>query len=72
VFVLDDSGSVGSNNFRHALDFVKSIVNQIEVGPTKAQVGLLAYSTHPQVSLVFSRKKSEKYLLLNDFHNSTY
>ena len=51
IFVLDDSGSVGSTNFHHALDFVRSIVKEIEVGPTKAQIGFLSYSTHPQVCL---------------------
>ncbi|XP_045208537.2 collagen alpha-1(XII) chain-like [Mercenaria mercenaria] len=55
IFVLDDSGSVGTTNFRHALDFVRSIVQQIEVGPTKAQIGLLSYSTHPQVGWYLNR-----------------
>lgn len=64
VFVLDDSGSVGSVNFRHALDFVKNVVNQIEVGPTKAQVGFLAYSTHPQVGW-YLNKYYNKVGLLN-------
>lgn len=55
VFVMDDSGSVGSSNFKQALDFVRSIVQEIEVGPTKAQVSLLPYSTHPQAGWYLNR-----------------
>ncbi|XP_052806160.1 collagen alpha-1(XIV) chain-like [Mya arenaria] len=50
VFVLDDSGSVGRTNFGHALDFVREIVQQIQIGPNNAMTGLMTYSTRPHVS----------------------
>ncbi|KAL4229591.1 hypothetical protein ACF0H5_012629 [Mactra antiquata] len=49
VFVLDDSGSVGTTNFKKSLDFVQSVVNEVNVGPNNAQIALLTYSTHAQV-----------------------
>jgi len=48
VFVLDDSGSVGSSNFRHMLDFVSQIVSNITIGNNAAHVAVVAYSTKPQ------------------------
>ena len=49
VFVVDDSGGIGLTNFRHAIDFVRAIINGIDIGPHNNQVGLLVFSSHPQV-----------------------
>lgn len=49
VFVLDDSGSVGTANFKLQLDFAKAVINQLPVGPYEAQVAMMAFSSHPQV-----------------------
>ncbi|WAR05270.1 hypothetical protein MAR_020639 [Mya arenaria] len=42
--------SVGRTNFGHALDFVREIVQQIQIGPNNAMTGLMTYSTRPHVS----------------------
>ncbi|XP_045162007.2 collagen alpha-1(XII) chain-like [Mercenaria mercenaria] len=63
VFVLDDSGSVGSTNFRHALDFVKEIVRQLDIGPTKAQVAMLTFSTRTEISWYLNRYSTKQDLL---------
>ena len=49
VFVLDASGGIGQTNFRHSVDFMRAIINGIDIGPHNSQVGLLVFSSHPQV-----------------------
>eukprot|EP00128_Syssomonas_multiformis_P015405 Colp12_sorted_trinity150504_noHs@12758 len=45
VFVIDESGSIGDENFARVKDFVYSIVNSFgAIGPTGTQVGLVTYS----------------------------
>ena len=53
IFVLDDSGSIGLTNFKHAIDFVRAIVSALDIGPHNSQVGLLVFSSHPQVRELF-------------------
>ena len=44
-FVLDSSGSEGSVDFHHQLDFVKLVVNQFQIGKDDTHVGVAKYST---------------------------
>ena len=37
-FLLDSSASEGRSNFQKQVNFVKTFVNQLQVGPTAAQV----------------------------------
>lgn len=69
VFVLDASGSVGSSNFKHAIDFIKAIVNQLDIGPTKAQVSMVTFSSHTNVNW-FLNKYSTKPALLHAINNN--
>ena len=52
IFVLDDSGSIGPSNFRHAQEFVKAIVTTLDIGPYNSQIGVLVFSSHPQVCIL--------------------
>lgn len=47
MFLLDKSGSVGSNNFKTTLGFVESAVNFFDVGqlPGQSRVGVATFSS---------------------------
>ncbi|CAC5397052.1 COL6A [Mytilus coruscus] len=45
-FVLDQSSSIKTyENFQKELEFVREVIDRLEIGPTKAQVGLMKFST---------------------------
>ena len=44
VFLLDASRSVTLQNFRTALEFVKRVVEQLEIGPNDVQIGVLTFA----------------------------
>ena len=44
VFILDASGSVGGGNFRKMLDFVKAMVQGLDVGPYATKIGVMTFS----------------------------
>ena len=48
-FVLDESGSVGSENFDNVKGFVSSIVRNFIIGPDHVQVGVLTYASSPTI-----------------------
>ena len=45
VFLLDESGSVGRENFAKMLQFVQDVMQEFIVGPSDIQVGLDTFST---------------------------
>ena len=45
AFLLDSSGSVGKDNWRTLLDFVKDVINKFVVGPAHAQFATAIFST---------------------------
>lgn len=51
VFVIDSSTSVGENNFKKVLNFIKNFLSEAQIGPEFVQVGILLYST--DVSIQF-------------------
>ncbi|XP_062568078.1 collagen alpha-1(XII) chain-like [Saccostrea cucullata] len=53
VFLLDSSGSVGSENFKKILNFTKAIVSRFTVGPHNTLVGIetFASTVHHQFAL---------------------
>ncbi|KAI8484389.1 Signal peptide, CUB and EGF-like domain-containing protein 2, partial [Branchiostoma belcheri] len=52
VLVLDDSGSVGADNFNTLKEFVKRLTTQFDFGQGAIRLGILQYST--AVTTVFS------------------
>ncbi|XP_019627190.1 PREDICTED: von Willebrand factor A domain-containing protein 2-like [Branchiostoma belcheri] len=52
VLVLDDSGSVGADNFNTLKEFVKRLTTQFDFGQGATRLGILQYST--DVTTVFS------------------
>lgn len=53
VFLLDGSDSMRANEGL-VLEFVQEFVKQLEIGPNKAQVALIQYSTEPSIEFVLS------------------
>ncbi|XP_013410815.1 uncharacterized protein LOC106173996 isoform X2 [Lingula anatina] len=47
VFVLDSSGSVGAANFEKVKDFVKDIVNDLDIGANSVRVGVVKFHSRP-------------------------
>ena len=45
MFVLDSSGSIGSTNFQKMRNFVKTVVNDLDIGPKRTQVGVIVFSS---------------------------
>ncbi|XP_054638754.1 collagen alpha-6(VI) chain isoform X2 [Dunckerocampus dactyliophorus] len=44
VFIIDESGSIGTPNFQLVRTFLHSIVSGLDVGPSKVRVGIVMYS----------------------------
>ncbi|KAK7505812.1 hypothetical protein BaRGS_00003083 [Batillaria attramentaria] len=52
VFLLDSSSSIGKDNFHKLEDFLKDVVQDLNISPDGVHVGLMQYSSYP--SLEFS------------------
>ncbi|TDH11240.1 hypothetical protein EPR50_G00058720 [Perca flavescens] len=44
VFIVDESGSIGTENFQLVRTFLHSIVSSLDVRPNKVQVGIVTYN----------------------------
>ena len=53
VFVIDDSSSVGSSNFKKMIQFCKDVVSGFNISPTQSRIGVLkfSYDAHIQFHL---------------------
>jgi len=49
VFVIDSSGSIGSNNFRKVKNFVKNVVGSFDISNNTVRVGLVQFSDYAVV-----------------------
>lgn len=47
VFIVDESGSIGTPNFQLVRTFLHSIVNGLEVSPNRVRVGIVMYNDRP-------------------------
>jgi uncharacterized protein YegL len=66
VFVVDNSGSVGSTNFNTILKFISDIIDGLEIGEKKFQVGIITF--HTPVKREFNL---DKYQDKKDLKNAT-
>ena len=48
-FIIDGSGSIGQDNFKKVLDFVKDIVRNFDISQDETHIGLIVYDDDPQV-----------------------
>ncbi|OWF42441.1 Cartilage matrix protein [Mizuhopecten yessoensis] len=68
VFIIDESGSVGSSNFSKVLTFLTEVVDYLNIGPTAVQVGLVTFYTGATLEFplgTYSTKTSLKSAILN-------
>ncbi|XP_063736075.1 collagen alpha-6(VI) chain-like [Eleginops maclovinus] len=61
VFIVDESSSIGNENFRLMRNFLHSIVSSLDVSPTRVRVGIVTYNniTTPRVYLDSFNHKDE-------------
>lgn len=71
IFVLDESGSVGSSNFLKSKNFVKDVIAHFEIGPQATQVGIVTFSSYPNFFFPLNRYQ-DKTSLLNAVSNLAY
>lgn len=48
VFLVDSSISIGEENFRIVRTFLRNVIQNLDIGPDKVQVGLALYGDRPQ------------------------
>ena len=53
-FIVDESGSVGEENFNKTLEFIKTVVTGLEIGPNDVQIGMLTYSRDVRAQFHFN------------------
>ena len=51
MFLLDSSGSIGSNNFVTMKNFVKNIVSNFDIGDNQTRIGIIEFSTTASIIL---------------------
>ena len=49
VFLLDSSSTIGKDNFRKLEDFLKDVVQDLNISPDGVHVGLMQYSSYPSL-----------------------
>ncbi|KAI9520282.1 hypothetical protein NQZ68_020182 [Dissostichus eleginoides] len=61
VFIVDESGSIGNENFRLMREFLHLIVSSLDVSPKRVRVGIVTYNdvSTPQVFLNSFNDKDE-------------
>ncbi len=42
---MDGSGSIGADNFQRVKDFLKLIVDSVDVGPTRTRIGVVQFNS---------------------------
>ncbi|XP_041101018.1 collagen alpha-6(VI) chain-like isoform X2 [Polyodon spathula] len=59
VFLVDESGSIGNQNFQQIRNFIRRTIDSLDVDPKKVRVGVVLYSDTPNVEFylnTFSQK----------------
>jgi len=60
VFVVDSSVSVGKNDFKQGIEFVKELTNLFSISKTSTRVGLLTFNTYPYTNFKLNRYTSKE------------
>ena len=58
VFVVDESGSIGSTNFDLVKSFLSQLVGRLDIDSGNTRVGLVTYSTNVGTSFNFNAHSS--------------
>ena len=57
-FLIDGSGSIGSNNFQTCLRFVNQTATTFNIAPDKVRTGLMIYSSSTTTRSLFNQHQS--------------
>jgi len=52
-FILDESGSIQSRDFKKSIDFVESVSNQFTIGAYNTRVSIISFSDNPILHFEF-------------------
>ena len=63
IFVLDSSGSVAASNFQHVRNFAANLVQELQIGPNKTQVGMIVFSSSVRVMFYLNTYQDSSSLL---------
>lgn len=63
VFIVDESGSIGTPNFQLVRTFLHSIVSGLEVSPKRVRVGIVMYNDRPTLKVYLNTFDDKKELL---------
>ncbi|XP_044214882.1 collagen alpha-6(VI) chain isoform X2 [Thunnus albacares] len=63
VFIVDESGSIGTANFQLVRTFLHSIVSGLDVGEKKVRVGIVMYNDVPRAQFYLNTFKNTDELL---------
>ncbi|XP_075993570.1 collagen alpha-6(VI) chain [Genypterus blacodes] len=60
VFIVDESGSIGTPNFQLIRTFLHRIVNGLDVSPTRVRVGIVMYSDEAKAMVYLNTFKDKQ------------
>lgn len=63
VFIIDESGSIGSGNFRLMRSFLHSFVSGLHVASNRVRVGIVMYNVEPMAQVYLNTFKDKSELL---------
>ncbi|XP_068425551.1 collagen alpha-6(VI) chain-like [Clinocottus analis] len=63
VFLVDGSTSIGKENFQEVRQFLRSVVNGLDIGPNKVRIGLAQYSDEAIVEFLLKDHMDKNSLL---------
>ena len=52
---MDESGSVGKDEYKKEKDFVKALANHFQFGPSAAQFGVITFSTDAKLDITLNK-----------------
>ncbi len=63
MFIVDESGSIGTTNFQLVRTFLHSIVSGLEVSPNRVRVGIVMYNDRPTAQVYLNTFNDKNELL---------
>ena len=63
VFLVDGSSSIGVANFQEAQQFLRSVVEGLDIGPDRVRIGLAQYSDQPYQEFLLKDHMDKQSLL---------
>ncbi|KAL4594145.1 collagen alpha-6(VI) chain-like isoform X1, partial [Arapaima gigas] len=55
IFLVDCSSSITDDQFKSMLEFMQSLVNEVEVGPDRVRFGVITFSDDPKMNFILKQ-----------------